>query len=389
MRRRGHAATVILGWMMLGAFVGCEEDYAREIDRCIDKSIREGKRAFWVQGEWTITGDGERSGCADEVLNAAQMDLRSQRVRVHQQGHFVFLESGQEARLPGFTFSGMVGDRCIHVKASEETPYGLITFDFPGRFLGSSLVQGEFTGKGPSGCVSKGEFTASIRLDPIPPSAIANPAPPDAGATQQEMCEDCRASCELIDVSFVDACLKSCDLYVCARPDAGTDSAVSDAQNDVVDAQYDVVDAQDDVVDAQDDVVDAQDDIVDAQDDVVDAQDDAADAQDDVVDAQDDVADAQDDAADAQDDVIDAQDDAADAQDDASDAGVAQDASDGAAVDASDPGFQYELWNGSVNDQELTDGGGSGCSVGARTDGGWGWLVGAFAWLLLRRRRRP
>jgi hypothetical protein len=364
--------------MALGAFVGCEEDYAREIDRCIDKSIREGKRAFWVQGEWTITGDGERSGCTDEVLNAAQMDLRTQRFRTHQQGHFVFLESGQEARLPGFTFSGMVGDRCIHVKGSEETPYGAITFDFPGRFLGSSLIEGEFTGRGPSGCVSKGEFTASIRLDPIPPSAIANPAPPDAGATQQEMCEDCRASCELIDVSFVDACLKSCDLYVCAKPDAGSDGAVSDAQDDVVDAQDDAGDAQNDVVDAQDDAGDAQDDVVDAQDDAVDAQDDAGDAQDDAGDAQDDAGDAQDDAVDAQDDVGDAQDDVVDAQDDG----------DGASVDASDPGFQYELWNGSVNDQDLTDDGGSGCSLGARTEGGWGWLAGACAWLLLRRRRR-
>jgi hypothetical protein len=367
---RGRAATVILGWMMLGTFVGCEEDYAREIDRCIDKSIREGKRAFWVQGEWTITGDGERSGCTDEVLNAAQMDLRSQRVRVHQQGHFVFLESGQEERLPGFTFSGMVGDRCIHVKASEETPYGHITFDFPGRFLGSSLIQGEFTGKGPSGCVSKGEFTASIRLDPIPPSAIANPAPPDAGTTQQEMCEDCRASCELIDVAFQDACLKSCDLYVCAQPDAGTDSAVSDAQDDAIDAQDDAVDAQDDAIDAQDDVADAQDDAADAQDDVVDAQDDAVDAQDDAVDAEDD-------AVDAQDDVV-----------DSGDAGVGQDTGGEASVDASDPGFQYELWNGSMNDQDLADGGGNGCSVGVRATGGWGWLAGAGALLLLRRRRQ-
>ncbi len=77
--------------------------------------------------------------------------------------------------------------------------------------------------------------------------------------------------------------------------------------------------------------------------------------------------------------MVDAQDDVTDAKDDVADTG---------AQEPSDPGFQYELWNGSMNDQDLTDGGGSGCSVGTRTEGGWGWLAGVCAWLLLRRRRR-
>ncbi|MCU0693685.1 MAG: hypothetical protein MUF54_20035, partial [Polyangiaceae bacterium] len=105
--RASRASLPLAGLIASGTSMGgCDDDPMREIDACIEASMQEGRQAFWVQGVWRITGEGERDGCAVPGYNADAMELRSQPLRVHQQGHYVFLESGQAARLPGLSLSG-------------------------------------------------------------------------------------------------------------------------------------------------------------------------------------------------------------------------------------------------------------------------------------------
>jgi hypothetical protein len=144
----------------------------------------------------------------------------------------------------------LVGDRCIHVKSVEQTPQGTMAFDLGGRFVGFSTFQGEFRGRGPQGCESKGTFTVYADLDPIPASPAVNPAPPDAGTNQQALCDACRISCELVDSAYTEDCLQGCEHYVCnpgRPPDAGVADAVADVSADaLLDTSEEATDALDD-----------------------------------------------------------------------------------------------------------------------------------------------
>jgi hypothetical protein len=224
----------------LASLAACsEEDPVSAIDACIEQSIAMGRQANWTQGLWRVNGTGERTECTDEALNAKTMELSGSGIRVHQQGHYLFLENA--SHYPGFSLSGMVGDRCIHIRTMEQTPYGVVTYDLPAWFLSSSTFQGSFHGKGPGLCQSKGEFYVAANLDAIPARPIDNPAPIDAGTSLPDLCSGCKASCEYIDSEYRDDCRQGCEQYVCkAAPISdGGDSEVgaSDGQQDATQEQ--------------------------------------------------------------------------------------------------------------------------------------------------------
>ena len=204
------------------AFAGCDEDdEVSSIDKCIEESIAQGRTSNWIQGSWRISGNGKRESCSEEAYNADTVQISSPYIRVHQQGHFVFLENTEN---PSFSLAGLVGDRCIHVRSVESTSAGVMSYDFPARFVGSSTFQGDFTSRGPGTCSGSGSFTVFAKLDAIPASAGNNPAPSDAGVSQAELCAACKTACEAVDTEYASACLGGCEDYVChpkTTPDAG------------------------------------------------------------------------------------------------------------------------------------------------------------------------
>ncbi|HQP39379.1 MAG TPA: hypothetical protein PLI95_29550, partial [Polyangiaceae bacterium] len=341
-----------------------EDDPAKDIDACIEESIAQGRTANWTQGVWRIEGSGERRSCTDEALNTDEFELGSKAIRVHQQGHYLFLEN--PSLHPGFSLSGRVGDRCIHIYTSEETPYGTVRYDLPARFLGSSSFSGELRSSGPRGCEGSGEFSVSVRLDPVPPSAVT-PAPADAGVTDEMLCLSCRNGCDHVEPEYVAECKAGCEQLVCGKKptDAGADidAAESGVPADAADDAEDG-DASDDAAtdgsegDAWDDAADDADD---------DASDDAA-TDGSVDDAADDVAD----------------DGAADVEGDGAFDGGVEDAT----PDASEPA--YALWDGVVELPDPGDLKSGACAVGSgrgATGPGAAWLLVAAALAGWRRRR--
>lgn len=327
---------------LLGASVllaSCDEDDpAKEIDACIEESIAQGRSANWTQGLWHIDGSGTRENCEDESLDADELTLDSKPIRVHQQGHYLFLENPELH--PGFSLSGLVGDRCIHIKTSEKTSYGTIYYDLPARFLGSSSFSGQFRSSGPTGCEGKGDFAVGVKLDPVPATPV-NPAPADAGVPSSELCKSCKLGCTDLEAEYVKDCQDSCEKYVCKIGlDAGLDADASEAGDDAEAA------APEAGTDAADDV-----------------ETEAGDASEDALE-------------DAADDAVDGESADADA---ASEAGQ---------PDSSGP--VYVLWDGSVEiDQKDLEDAANGCSVGAGSTAPASnpWLLLALSACLAWRRR--
>jgi len=329
-----------------------EEDPARDIDACIEESIAQGRTANWTQGIWHISGSGERESCSDEALDADEFSLSSKPIRVHQQGHYLFLENPELH--PGFTLSGLVGDRCIHIKTTEKTSYGTsIRYDLPARFVGSSSFSGDFRSSGPAGCEGKGEFSVSVKLDPVP-ATPANPAPADAGVPTTELCKACKLGCADLEAEYIAECQTSCEQFVCKIGlDAGLEADAPDAGSDAEDAGEEAEAA---AADAETDALD-------------DVEVEAGDASDDALE-------------DASDDVVDgeAQDAAIDAEADAGPEAGQPDSS----------GPVYVLWDGAVEiDEEALEDAANGCSMSSRGTSG-AWLVlgmaGILGWWTRRRR---
>jgi hypothetical protein len=368
---------------MLAPTTGCsEEDPAKDIDACIEASINQGKKSNWIQGVWRLSATGKRTDCVDKAYNTESLEIHAEGIRVHQQGHYIFLENS--AHHEGFSLSGLVGDKCIHIRTTEKTSVGVITYDLPAFFIGQSTFKGSFRGTGPEGCKAEGTFTVYAKLDPLPAKA-SNPAPDDAGTPQSVLCAACYHGCEGVGTEYMEECEKGCENFICKVPvDGGPDAPPpSDAADEpAIEAGVDAVAeaAPDAEEDAQPDggVEDAE-----ADGDTLDGEADGE-AQDAEVDGE--VQDAEADG-EVQDAVGDAPEDA---EPDAEEAGSLPEAGQDASVSN---GPDYVLWDGAV-EIDLPDGlpdPGS-CSVpgrrGAAPVGAGFVLVGALGLALLRRRRR-
>lgn len=109
-----------------------------------------------VAGTWRIEGSGRRQGCDDPSFDTDELQVRAERLPLVQNGTRLELAS----KLEGFSLSGEVDGQCVYLD-TDETVDGLRTqFRFEGERVGSTRIEGTFTGEGPGACVTEGEFVA-------------------------------------------------------------------------------------------------------------------------------------------------------------------------------------------------------------------------------------
>jgi hypothetical protein len=178
---------------------GCnsEPTFAERVQACLDNTIQQNLTAYWVQGTWRLHGSGKRFGCADPALNTEDAELGSIPFRVHQAGYALTVEPGSVTSV--FDFDGTVGARCVRFHTVEPSGTSDIRYDFPGEFVGTRSIEGEYSGDGPGPCRSEGSFTLSVELDPIP-----RPIKRDAGTSDARPL-DVVAADALVEASPIDA----------------------------------------------------------------------------------------------------------------------------------------------------------------------------------------
>ena len=178
-----------------------------------------------VSGTWTITGRGERTGCAEALLNGDfSLDgMVPLQVRQTSSGQGTAVLTADPLNLVGvkFDFGGSVSESAVefHTTETGRTEDGLdytLTFVFSGEAEGT-LISGDFTGPGPSsGCTASGTFEVVVSGqhlsadgahsgDPLPPADPLSTDPGVAGdghllipgdgfADQLGLSCDCRAA---------------------------------------------------------------------------------------------------------------------------------------------------------------------------------------------------
>lgn len=118
-----------------------------------------------VSGQWTISGEGERTGCTDSTLEASFTLGPSQPLAVTQaeadDGGVAAV--GLAAPLGGFELDGTVEGRCVSFTTNEQLPQtGAVTYSFHGSYETGPRLIGTFTGQGPGTCVANGTFAVDI-----------------------------------------------------------------------------------------------------------------------------------------------------------------------------------------------------------------------------------
>jgi hypothetical protein len=220
---------------------GCnsEPTFAERVQACLDNTIQQNLTAYWVQGTWRLHGSGKRSGCSDPALNTEDVELGSIPFRVHQAGYALTVEPASVTT--PFDFDGTVGARCVRFHTVEPSGTSEIHYDFPGEFVGTRSIEGEYSGDGPGSCRSEGSFTLSVELDPIP-----RPIKRDAGTSDARPL-DAVAADAIVEASAIDgaddgeAGDAADDGERGDAADAGMDEAIvqTDAMPDVPDVPLD------------------------------------------------------------------------------------------------------------------------------------------------------
>ncbi len=248
-----HVSRVILTslglpFALLATACTADDDYASMIEECLQGTLLEGRRSYWTQGTWVLTGSGQRSECSDEKFDTPTLKISSRPMRVRQREHFISLDpQGASTSGTNFTLDGVVGDKCVRFHTMETTDGLGLNFDFPGRFAASKTISGHFTGAGPDSCVSTGDFTVRLELDPIP-----YVFPLDAGsdtnsdALQQDACALCSQDCANGDTADRVACEQACVNRGCASVDASIDGNSPDgsSHDDPLDGSADTGDSK-------------------------------------------------------------------------------------------------------------------------------------------------
>ncbi|MGF1510038.1 MAG: hypothetical protein ACFB9M_11115 [Myxococcota bacterium] len=113
-----------------------------------------------VEGTWTLVGAGSRTGCRDEVLNADELELRSQPIVIRQNGTTLTLAN--PSNLPDFRLlEGTVTGSCVRFITSESDDFGVQDFSWTGE-VSANRITGTFEGMGPSDCRAAGTFEILI-----------------------------------------------------------------------------------------------------------------------------------------------------------------------------------------------------------------------------------
>lgn len=136
------------------------------------------------EGNWTLTGEGELSGCPSEKNYNGEVKLDSKVWEVRDEaGSYESMnggEDGGEEVLDELTGAQMVNLNGVNLPTGfslenaeavgntlsfttrEETSDGEIVMEFTGKREGCAYVEGSFTGSGPGTCEFTGNFTLFI-----------------------------------------------------------------------------------------------------------------------------------------------------------------------------------------------------------------------------------
>jgi hypothetical protein len=119
-------------------------------------------------GTWRLTAQGSRSGCDDGRFDgdfripATQLEV--QQISDTNDPNQDTLDLSQIPTVPGgsFTLAGTVRGTCVDFTTEEDGSAGFFRFVFDGTRQGPDIA-GDFSGDGPPGCVSSGQFRITVQ----------------------------------------------------------------------------------------------------------------------------------------------------------------------------------------------------------------------------------
>jgi hypothetical protein len=112
-----------------------------------------------MTGVWVLAGTGSRTNCADKELNTTSFDLSSAALKLQSsEDAFGNIEFSLAQSINGFTLEGALDCDDVAFTTTEIFRGDTLSYQWTGEAIGQGLITGRFTGTGPSGCESEGEF---------------------------------------------------------------------------------------------------------------------------------------------------------------------------------------------------------------------------------------
>lgn len=118
-----------------------------------------------VDGDWVISGKGNRYSCGDDTLDGNYTLGPSIAIRVRQDaisGNPDAYNLSLDKPITGFQLSGTARGNCVDFETTETWNGDVIVRRFTGRIDSSGDLTGTFSGDGPSACDTDGTFTVEI-----------------------------------------------------------------------------------------------------------------------------------------------------------------------------------------------------------------------------------
>jgi hypothetical protein len=153
---------VLLGWggLIMSGALACDPIEGEAVSYCEDNPLAS------VAGQWELMGSGSRSGCSEERFNTKKFTLTSLPFDVAQVSTGTGLDSLELASDVGDNFDlkdTLVEGTCVSFTTVENSPQGTLQYRWTGTVQYGGDVRGTFSGSGPSGCTSSGDFTLVIK----------------------------------------------------------------------------------------------------------------------------------------------------------------------------------------------------------------------------------
>ena len=153
---RTYFATALLCVFALG----CEElEALNPFDTTTD--MRCAQAPVDMSGRWQVAGQGERSGCADDRLNADSFEVlpltwtfAQTQDPVDANAAQLELGGGAGAEIQGFFSQGEVRGQCVTFTTEESA----VSYDWAARVVSEGVVRGDFRVTGPGSCSGEGSF---------------------------------------------------------------------------------------------------------------------------------------------------------------------------------------------------------------------------------------
>lgn len=117
-----------------------------------------------VGGEWSLTGDGTRTGCADPIYDgpfelASDAPLAIEQFSTRERADQIDYTENTTSSL---FLSGSVEGSCVVFDVREAYDDKPVRYAFDGVAVSSDRIRGTFTGVGPGECRSSGTFLVDV-----------------------------------------------------------------------------------------------------------------------------------------------------------------------------------------------------------------------------------